>query len=187
MAEGFRTGLGAEPIEVVTHTTGKSALVLLLVTLAVTPLRRATGWNPLVKVRRVLGLFAFFYACLHFLTYLLDQNFSPGFIVEDVVEHPYVTAGFAALVLLVPLAATSTKAAVRRMGRRWQILHRLTYLAAALGVLHFLWLVKKDLREPLIFAGVLAVLLAVRLPPLRPDRLRSALRARRETGPRPVS
>ncbi len=162
--DGFHGGLGAEPIEKVTHRTGLTALVLLLCSLAVTPLRRLTGWNPLVRLRRLVGLFAFFYATLHFLTYLFDQELSLSYVVEDVVEHPYVTAGFTAFLLLVPLAATSTQGMIRRLGRRWGKLHRLVYLAAVLAVVHFLWLVKKDLREPLIYAGVLALLLAFRLP-----------------------
>ena len=162
--DGFGGGLGAEPIEEVTHRTGIAALVLLLCSLAVTPLRRVTGWNRVVKLRRPVGLFAFFYATLHFLTYLFDQEFLPEYVVEDVVEHPYVTAGFTAFLLLVPLALTSTQGMIRRLGRRWQKLHRLVYVAAALAVLHFLWLVKKDLTEPLVYAAVLAVLLAFRLP-----------------------
>lgn len=162
--DGLNGGLGAEPIEKVTHRTGLTALVLLLCSLAVTPLRRLTGWNGAVKLRRPVGLFAFFYACLHFVTYLFDQEFLPEYIVEDVVEHPYVTAGFTAFLLLVPLALTSTQGMIRRLGRRWQKLHRLVYVAAALAVLHFVWLVKKDLTEPLVYAAVLALLLAFRLP-----------------------
>ncbi|HEX2190973.1 MAG TPA: protein-methionine-sulfoxide reductase heme-binding subunit MsrQ [Longimicrobiaceae bacterium] len=162
--EGLDGGLGAEPIEKATHRTGLSALVLLLCSLAVTPLRRLTGWSRAVRFRRLLGLFAFFYAALHFLVYLFDQEFVPAYIVEDVVEHPYVTAGFTAFLLLLPLALTSTQGMIRRLGRRWQKLHRLVYAAAALAVLHFVWLVKKDLTEPLVYAAVLGLLLAVRLP-----------------------
>lgn len=166
----FTDGLGAEPIEELTHRTGKTALVLLMVTLAVTPVRRILRWNGVVRARRMLGLFAFFYAFLHFGVYLFDQGLivDPGFqwayVIEDVAERPYVTAGFTALVLMVPLAATSTRSAIRKLGKRWQKLHRLVYLVAGLGVLHFLWLVKQDLREPLIFAGVLAFLMLFRLP-----------------------
>ena len=177
--DGLGDGLGAEPIEEVTHRTGKTALVLLLCSLAVTPLRRRTGWNGAVRFRRLLGLFAFFYACLHLATYLFDQEFLPEYIVEDVVEHPYVTAGFTAFLLLVPLALTSTQGMIRRLGKRWLKLHRLVYAAAALAVLHFVWLVKKDLTEPLVYAAVLALLLAFRLPMLsgrrkRPPRARPA-------------
>jgi sulfoxide reductase heme-binding subunit YedZ len=166
--DGFHGGLSAEPIKEVTHRTGKTALILLMVTLAVTPLRGLGAWNYLVQLRRPLGLFAFFYAVLHFSIYLIDQGFDPGFIVEDIVKHPYVTVGFAALLLLVPLAVTSTKASIKRLGgKRWQRLHRLVYVAAGLGVVHFYWLVKKDVREPLIFAAVFATLMAFRLPLLK--------------------
>jgi methionine sulfoxide reductase heme-binding subunit len=172
VADAFTDGLGAEPIEEITHRTGRTALTLLMVTLAVTPLRRLTGWNGVVRGRRTLGLFAFFYACLHFAVYLFDQGFSWAFIVEDVAEHPYVTAGFTALLLLAPLAVTSTRGWVRRLGKGWQKLHRLVYLAAGLGVVHFLWGVKKDLRDPLLYLTVFAVLMAFRLPLLRKARQR---------------
>ena len=164
VAAGFTGGLGAEPIEEVTHRTGFATLLMLMLTLAISPVRRWTGWNWLASARRTLGLCAFLYVCLHLVIYLVDQGFSVGFIVEDVVEHPYVTAGFTAYLLLVPLALTSTQGMIRRLGRRWQKLHRLVYAAAALAVLHFLWLVKKDLTEPLVYAAVLALLLAFRLP-----------------------
>ncbi|HEY0025623.1 MAG TPA: protein-methionine-sulfoxide reductase heme-binding subunit MsrQ [Longimicrobium sp.] len=165
VAAGFTGGLGAEPIEEVTHRTGFATLLMLMLTLAISPIRRWTGWNWLAPARRTLGLCAFLYVCLHLVIYLVDQGFSVGFIVEDVVEHPYVTVGFAAFLLLVPLALTSTKASIRRLGKRWQKLHRLVYLATGLGVLHFLWLVKKDLRDPLIFAAVFAALMLARLAP----------------------
>jgi sulfoxide reductase heme-binding subunit YedZ len=174
---GFTGGLGAEPIEEVTHRTGFATLLMLMLTLAISPVRRWTGWNWLASARRTLGLCAFLYVCLHLAIYLVDQGFSLGFIVEDVVEHPYVTVGFAAFLLLVPLALTSTKASIRRLGKRWQKLHRLVYLATGLGVLHFLWLVKKDLRDPLIFAAVFAVLMLARLAP--------RLAAARSRGPAP--
>ena len=163
--------LGANPVEAVLHFTGDLALRLLLVTLAVTPLRRLTGLPWLVRFRRMLGLFAFFYAVLHFAVYLvLDRSLDWGEIVTDLAKRPYIMVGFAAFVLLVPLAVTSTRGWVRRLGRRWQQLHRAVYLIAVLGVLHFLWLVKADLREPLVYAGVLAVLLALRLPWFKPIR-----------------
>jgi sulfoxide reductase heme-binding subunit YedZ len=164
LLDGPRDALGADPIREVTHRTGKTALVLLLCTLAVTPARRLTGWNPLVQLRRPLGLFAFFYAVLHFAIYLVDQSFDPFFIVEDVVEHPYVTAGFTALVLMVPLAVTSTKGWIRRLGKRWTALHRLVYVVGMLAVVHFVWLVKKDVTEPLTYGAILAILLLLRLP-----------------------
>jgi methionine sulfoxide reductase heme-binding subunit len=161
-------GLGADPIETLTHRTGWWGLTLLLATLAVTPVRRLTGWNRVIGVRRLLGLFAFFYVALHFAVYLLDQELALAYIAVDVLERPYITAGFAAFVLLVPLAVTSTRGMIRRLGgKRWQRLHRLVYLSAALAVLHFLWLVKADVREPLLFGGVLLLLLALRLPWLR--------------------
>jgi methionine sulfoxide reductase heme-binding subunit len=156
--------LERDPVKDITHRTGKATLVLLFATLAVTPLRRATRWNGVIAARRPLGLFAFFYAVLHFFIYLGDQAFAPSYIVEDVVKHPYVTAGFTAFCLLVPLALTSTKASIRRLGSRWVTLHRLIYAAAILGVIHFYWGVKKDVREPLIYAAVLVVLLAIRIP-----------------------
>jgi sulfoxide reductase heme-binding subunit YedZ len=162
--DGTRDALGADPIEEVTHRTGKTALILLLCTLAVTPARKLTGWNPLVQLRRPLGLFVFFYGMLHFSIYLVDQSFDPAFIVEDVVEHPYVTAGFAALLLMVPLAATSTKGWIRRLGKRWVSLHRLVYVVGILAIAHFVWLVKKDVTEPLTYGAVLAILLVLRLP-----------------------
>jgi sulfoxide reductase heme-binding subunit YedZ len=158
-------GLGAEPVEEITHRTGWWALTLLLVTLAVTPLRRLTGWNRVIQLRRMLGLFAFLYATLHVLTYFgLDQLFDLRYIAEDIVERPYITAGFAAWLLLLPLAVTSTRGWIRRLGKRWQRLHRLVYPAAGLAVLHFLWLVKADTREPVVFGILLILLLLLRLP-----------------------
>jgi methionine sulfoxide reductase heme-binding subunit len=140
--------------------------VLLVATLALTPLRRVTGWNRLISVRRLVGLFAFFYATLHFLTYvLLDRYLEFGEVIGDILQRPYITAGFTAYLLLVPLAVTSTRGWIRRLGRRWGLLHRLVYVAAALAVLHFYWKrsSKADIGEPLTFAAVLAVLLAARL------------------------
>ncbi len=159
-----RGTLGANPVETITHTTGAWALRLLLITLAVTPLRRLFGWSALVPFRRTAGLLAFSYACLHFATYVaLDLGFDLAAVVEDVAERPYITVGFTTFLLLVPLAATSTRAAVRRLGRRWVRLHRLVYVAAVGAVVHFLWLVKADLREPAIYAGIVASLLGARL------------------------
>jgi methionine sulfoxide reductase heme-binding subunit len=162
--DAFTGGLAAEPVKDVTHRTGWWALVLLTATLAVTPLRRLTGWNPIIQLRRPLGLFAFFYATLHLLIYFgLDHLFSPQFILEDILKRPFITVGFLAWLVMVPLAVTSTRGWIRRLGRRWQQLHRLVYLAAGLGVVHFYWHVKADTREPLVFAGVVAVLLGARL------------------------
>ena len=162
----FTGDLGANPIETITLQTGFWALTLLMVTLAVTPLRRLTGWNQLVQFRRLFGLFAFFYVCLHFLTFIVfDHMFDLASIGEDILERPYITVGFTAFVLLIPLVVTSTKGWIRRLGRRWQLLHRLVYVSASLAVLHFFWkkASKSDVREPLIFAAILAVLLLSRV------------------------
>ena len=163
---GATGGLGANPVEAITHTTGEWTLRLLLATLAITPLRHVTGWVSLTRLRRMVGLFAFFYLVLHFATYaVLDASLDLAYVVEDVADRLYITVGFAAFVMLVPLAATSTNAMVRRLGPlRWRRLHRLVYAAGICGVLHYLWLVKADLREPLIYAGILTALLAARLP-----------------------
>ena len=138
----------------------------MLAELAITPLRHLTGWVWLTRLRRMVGLFAFFYLMFHFTTYaVLDASLDIAYIVEDVADRLYITAGFAAFVMLVPLAATSTNAMVRRIGPlRWRRLHRLVYAAGICGALHYLWLVKSDVREPLVYAGILAVLLAARLP-----------------------
>lgn len=177
--------LGANPVETITFTTGDWSLRFLLITLCVTPVRRITGWHELVRVRRMLGLFAFFYVCLHFSTYLvLDAFFDLRYILEDITDRTYITLGFTSFVLLIPLAVTSTDAMVRRLGgRRWRTLHRLAYVAATGGVLHFLWLVKADLREPLIYLGILLVLFLARVPFVA-DRL-AGLRARTRTGKSP--
>jgi sulfoxide reductase heme-binding subunit YedZ len=161
----LRRALGADPIETITHATGSAAIRFLLLCLAVTPLRRLLGWPALAPYRRTFGLAAFAYACLHLLTYVaLDWGFDGRALLEDLAERPYVTAGMAAFACLVPLAATSTRAAVRRLGgRRWVRLHRLVYPAAAAAVLHHLWLVKADLREPLVHAALLGLVLAARL------------------------
>lgn len=160
----FFDWLGANPIERLTHVTGMTTLVLLLVTLAVTPVRRITGWNPVIQLRRPLGLFAFFYACLHFSIWMvLDLGFQLEWVWEDIAERPYITVGFSAFVILIPLAVTSTKGWMRRLGRRWSVLHRGIYLAAALGAIHYYWLVKADVRLPLLLAGILGVLLSVRV------------------------
>ncbi len=161
---GFAGELGANPVETVTHRTGDWALRLLLLTLACTPLRGLSGWAWPLQLRRMLGLYAFFYASLHALTYfVLDLELDLGGLWDDIAERPYITVGFSAFVLLVPLAATSTRRMMKRLGRHWQRLHRAVYAIGVLAVLHFLWLVKADLREPLIYAAVLAVLLGYRV------------------------
>ena len=156
--------LGVNPIETITRFTGSWALLFLLASLAVTPLRRITGRNELIKFRRMLGLFAFSYALSHFATYLvLDHFFNWPAIGKDILKRPYVTAGFTALVVMIPLALTSTAGMIRRLGKRWQQLHRLVYLAAIAGVIHFYWLVKADISRPAQYGIVLTLLLGYRL------------------------
>jgi sulfoxide reductase heme-binding subunit YedZ len=156
--------LGANPVEKIQDTLGIWGLRLLLVTLAVTPLRELGGWPRLLAFRRLLGLYAFFYVALHFLFYLfVDQALDWRQLLADVAKRPFITAGFTALVLLVPLALTSTRRAMRRLGRRWQKLHRLVYVATILGCVHFWWQVKADVREPLVYAAITALLLGWRL------------------------
>jgi len=160
----LRDTLGANPIEAITHETGDWTLRLLLLTLAITPLRRMFGWRRLAPYRRTLGLLTFTYVSAHFATYLVfDQFFALDLILEDIAERPYITAGFTGFLCLLPLAITSTRSWIRRLGRRWPQLHRLVYVAALAGVIHFLWLVKADLREPLIYAALLALLLGLRV------------------------
>jgi sulfoxide reductase heme-binding subunit YedZ len=157
--------LGANPIEFITRSLGTWTLVFLLITLSITPMRNLSGWPALIRLRRMAGLFAFFYALLHFITYLwLDQFFDLEAIYRDVIKRPFITLGFAAFVLMIPLAITSTNAMMKKLGgKRWQMLHRLIYAVAIFAVLHYWWLVKKDITQPLIYAAVLALLLAYRL------------------------
>ena len=155
--------LGANPVEEIQDRFGIWALRFIMITLAVTPLRRVTGWNWLARFRRMFGLFTFFYVLMHFLAWLiLDQGVLLSAILEDIIERPFITIGFVALLLLTALAATSTNAMRRRLGRRWQTLHNATYVIAVLGVWHYWWQVKQDITEPLIYASVLAVLLGAR-------------------------
>jgi sulfoxide reductase heme-binding subunit YedZ len=157
-------GLGANPIQVITFSTGTWTLVFLMLTLTVTPLRNLSKLYGLIQYRRMLGLFAFFYGCLHFLTYIwLDQFFDLHSIWKDIFKRPFITAGFTAFVLMIPLALTSTQKAIRRLGKRWQVLHRLIYVSAIAAVIHYIWLVKKDVRRPLIYASILAILLVYRI------------------------
>jgi sulfoxide reductase heme-binding subunit YedZ len=156
--------LGANPVEALIHRNGDWALRFLLITLAVTPLRRLTGLTWLVRLRRMLGLFAFFYALMHFTSYaVVDQRLDLAVIAEDILERPFITIGVLALVLLLPLAITSTNGMMRRLGRRWKTLHLLVYPIAILGVWHFWWQVKQDILEPLIYAAILAFLLGYRI------------------------
>ncbi len=155
--------LGTNPVETLTHETGDWALRFLLITLAVTPLRHLTGWLWLIRLRRMLGLFAFFYAVLHFITYIwLDQFFDWKEILIDIPKRPFITVGFVALLLLVPLAMTSTNVMMKRLGRHWKSLHKLVYIIPALAILHYLWLVKADTREPAIYFAVFLLLMLFR-------------------------
>ena len=158
-------GLTANPIEFITLSTGTWTLVFILATLSITPLRQVTGWNWLIKLRRLIGLFAFFYGLLHFTTYIwLDKFFDLNDMARDVLKRPFITAGFCAFALMIPLAATSTARAIRKMGgRKWALLHRLIYVSGIAAVVHFWWKVKADARQPKIYAAVLIVLLAWRI------------------------
>src|SRR3974390_64809 len=163
--KAYRGELGANPIELITHSTGDWTLILLLVTLSITPLRMLTKQYWLIGVRRMIGLFAFFYACLHFTTYIwLDKFFDVHEMLHDIAKRKFITVGFLAFVLLIPLAVTSTAGWIRRLGgKRWQRLHRLIYVSAIAGVVHYVWLVKADARKPLEYATVLVVLLGYRV------------------------
>ena len=161
----FQGWLGANPIEKMTRMTGMTAIVLLLVTLGVTPVRRLTGWNPIIKLRRPLGLFAFFYGLLHFsVWFVFDSLFDFGYMFDDILERRYITVGMASLLVLIPLAVTSTKGWIRRLGKRWGRLHQGAYLATGLAVVHYFWLVKADTRLPVLFGAILVGLLALRHP-----------------------
>jgi sulfoxide reductase heme-binding subunit YedZ len=156
--------LGANPIEFITHATGDWTIRFIVITLTVTPARKLFGWPELVRFRRMLGLFTFFYGCLHLMTYVvLDKFFAWGEIVVDVVKRPFITAGFTALLLMAPLAVTSTAGWIRRLGgKRWQKLHRLIYVSAIAGVVHYYWLVKSDIRWPLFYGGLVVLLFVYR-------------------------
>ena len=169
MVSDFLTGnLAAEPIKDLTHRTGTWGITAITATLAITPLRRLTGWNRLQSYRRMLGLFGFFYIALHFLVYLvLDQFFDWHTIAKDITKRPYITVGLTGLLLMVPLAVTSTGGWVRRLGRRWVALHALVYVTALAGIAHFTWSQKADFDTPTAYGLVLAVLLAARLVPKR--------------------
>ncbi len=160
----YTNDLGVNPAETLQLETGGWALKFLLITLAITPLRRLTGWNRVIQYRRMVGLFAFFYASMHFLTYIvLDKYFAFGEMIADVAKRPFITAGFVAFTAMVPLAVTSTKGWIRRLGRRWQSLHRLIYLSGVAAAVHFVWKVKVAVGEPVYYAIVMALLLGFRV------------------------
>jgi sulfoxide reductase heme-binding subunit YedZ len=160
----YTNDLGVNPAETLQLETGGWALKFLVITLAITPVRRVTGWNRLIQYRRMLGLFSFFYACLHFLTYIvLDKYFAFGEMLADVIKRPFITAGFVAFVAMVPLALTSTKGWIRRLGRRWQTLHRLIYVSGVAAAVHFVWKVKVAIGEPVYYAIAIAALLGFRV------------------------
>jgi len=169
--------LSVNPIEDLTLTTGIWALRMLVLTLAITPLRRLTGWNRLVQYRRMLGLFAFFYAALHLTVYFLDQGFALKFILADIAKRPFITMGMIALTLMLPLAITSTKGWIRRLGKKWQLLHRLIYISGMAAVIHYLWKVKITTGSPVYYAVIVAALLAFRVF--------WAVRQNRKKSPRP--
>ena len=161
--KAYRDMLGANPIEVITHSTGDWTLIFLLLTLSITPLRRLSGQLWLIRFRRMLGLFAFFYGCLHFTTYIwLDKFFDVHEMLADVAKRKFITVGFTAFILMIPLALTSTQGMIRRLGKRWTTVHRLIYISASAGVIHYWWLVKADVRKPAYYAVVLALLLGYR-------------------------
>jgi sulfoxide reductase heme-binding subunit YedZ len=163
--KGLQADLGANPIEVITHSTGRWTLIFLLITLGITPARKLTGRPWLIRFRRMLGLFAFFYGCLHLTTYVwLDKFFDWRDMIKDIGKRPFITLGFTAFVLLIPLAVTSTRWMIQRLGgRRWASLHRLIYVSAIAAIVHFLWAVKKDIRQPVQYGLVLGALLAYRV------------------------
>ena len=165
----YRQDLGANPVEYITHETGVWALRFLAITLAISPVRRLLRWPELIRYRRMTGLFAFFYAWMHFMTYVvLDKMFDLPEMTKDILKRPFITIGLLALVLMIPLAITSTAGWIRRLGgKNWQRLHRLVYASALAGVIHYYWLVKSDVRHPLTYAGIIGALLLARLIPLR--------------------
>jgi len=174
MWDALGDGLGADPVAALEHRSGDWALRLLLATLAITPLRRVTGGAELVRFRRMLGMFAFFYACVHLTIYVvIDLGAYWPQLFADIVKRPYITVGFAAWLLLIPLAVTSTRGMMRRLGRHWQRLHRAVYVIALLAVLHFMWLVKADHREPLLYLAIFGALMLLRVSGRRALRVRS--------------
>lgn len=170
IARGLRDELGANPIEFITHATGDWTMRFLLITLSITPLRRILRQPDLIRFRRMLGLFSFFYGCLHLMTWVwLDKFFDPAEMWADVVKRRFITAGMLGFTLMIPLAITSTRGWIRRVGgKNWQLLHRLIYFSAAAGVVHYYWLVKSDIRLPALYGSLLGILLLLRLRLPRP-------------------
>ncbi len=176
----YNDDLGANPVEKLTHETGGWTLRFLLITLCLSPLRQWTGQASFVRFRRIFGLYTFFYASCHFtIWFIADHSFDPASMIEDVIERPYISFGFSALLLMLPLAITSNQAMIRRLGKKWKSLHQLVYLVILLGVLHFLWLVKADYREPVIYAIIAIILLLHRVGPMKRFSLKSFLVARK--------
>lgn len=168
LVAAFNDALGANPVEKLTHQTGDWTLRMLLLTLAMSPLRQWSGEAAWIRFRRILGLYSYFYACCHFLIWFVaDHSLDPGSMLEDIVKRPYITLGFSAFLLMLPLAATSNQAMIRRLGKKWKSLHQLVYPVALLAVLHFLWLVKADYLEPTIYAIIAMVLLVHRVGPIK--------------------
>jgi len=163
--QGLHDDLTADPVKYITHFTGRTALIILFITLCITPIRRVTGWNGIVRLRRLVGLFSFFYAVIHLLIYLaFDRGFVFTELGEDIAKRPYITIGFTAWLMLLALAVTSPQSVLRRMGgKRWRALHRLVYIVPVLGVIHFTWAQKKDISLPLMYAAVLGAIYAIRL------------------------
>jgi sulfoxide reductase heme-binding subunit YedZ len=175
----FNDGLGANPVEKLTHETGDWTLRLLLITLGISPLRQWTGQSAFVRFRRMLGLYTFFYGCCHFsIWFIADHSLDLAGMIEDIVERPYITLGFSALMLMIPLAITSNQAMIRRLGKKWKTLHQLVYLVILLGVLHFIWLVKADYLEPTIYAIIAMILLVHRVGPMKRLKVKSTPVAR---------
>jgi sulfoxide reductase heme-binding subunit YedZ len=171
----FNGGLGANPVEKLTHETGAWTLRLLLLTLSLSPLRQWTGQAAWIRFRRITGLYTFFYLSCHFLIWFVaDHSLDPGAMIEDIVERPYITLGFSAFLLMIPLAATSNQFMIRKLGRKWKSLHQLVYLIILLAVLHFIWLVKADYLEPGIYAIIAVILLAHRVGPIKRIGIKSA-------------
>lgn len=180
--KGFHDGLGANPIEVITHSTGDWTITFLLITLAITPLRRITGQHWLIRFRRMTGLYAFFYGLLHFTTWIwLDKFFDLHEMWADILKRRFITVGMLGLALMIPLAVTSTQWAIRKLGKRWSSLHKLVYLSAIAGVIHYWWLVKADISKPLRYAIILSVLLGWRVVTW------AMKRARTQSAPTPLA